>query len=339
MKKIAFFDTKPYDKEWFDKENRAFSITYFESRLGPHTARLAGGFDAVCAFVNDDISAEVIDALVKAGVSILAMRCAGYNNVDIRYAEGKLTVVRVPAYSPYAVAEHAMALLQTLNRHLNKAYNRTRDFNFSIAGLTGIDLHGKTAGVIGTGKIGKVFICICRGYGMNIIAYDPYPSEENGICYVSLDRLFAESDVISLHCPLTEQTKHILGKAAFGKMTRRPYIVNTSRGGLIDSTALLDALNRGTVRGAALDVYEEETDFFYEDLSDHVVRDDQLSLLVSKPNVLLTSHQGFLTEEALRNIAVTTLKNLQDHFAGRRPENEIAGGGKNAGRSSRAAFK
>ena len=328
MKRIAFFDTKPYDKEWFDRENRDFEITYFESRLGPHTAKLADGFDAVCAFVSDDISAEVIDKLVQSGVSVLAMRCAGYNNVDIRYAEGKLTVVRVPAYSPYAVAEHAMALLQTLNRHLNKAYNRTRDFNFSIAGLTGIDLHGKTAGIIGTGKIGKVFINICRGYGMNILAYDLYPSAESGIRYVTLDTLFAESDIISLHCPLTEQTRHILSRDAFEKMTKRPYIVNTSRGELIDSLALLDALNSGTVRGAALDVYEEESDFFYEDLSDDVVRDDQLSLLVSKPNVLLTSHQGFLTEEALHNIAATTLKNLRDHFDGRHSENEIVSGGK-----------
>lgn len=326
MKKIAFFDTKPYDKEWFDRENREYEITYFESRLGPQTARLADGFDGVCAFVSDDITADVIDTLARGGVSVLAMRCAGYNNVDLRHAEGRLTVVRVPAYSPYAVAEHAMALLQTLNRRLHKAYNRTRDFNFSIAGLTGIDLHGKTAGVIGTGRIGRVFIRICRGYGMEVLAYDPFPAEGSDIRYVPLDLLLTESDVLSLHCPLTGQTRHLLGAEAFRKMTRRPYIVNTSRGGLIDSLALLEALNNGTVRGAALDVYEEETDLFYEDLSERVVRDDQLSLLVSKPNVLLTSHQGFLTEEALHNIAATTLKNLQDHFAGRPSGNEVAWG-------------
>ncbi len=313
-KKIAFFDTKTYDKEWFEKLNKDFEITYFESKLTERSVKLAEGFYGVCVFVNDNINAKVIDALCNYGVKIIALRCAGYNNVDIKHAKGRITVARVPAYSPYAVAEHAMALLQTLNRHLHKAYNRTRDFNFSIAGLTGIDLRGKTAGIIGTGKIGKVFIDICKGYGMNVIAYDPYPSEGLGIKYVDLKALFSESDIISLHCPLTEQTHYILDSQAFSAMRKKPYIINTSRGGLVDSEALLEALNSGAVRGAALDVYEEETELFYEDNSNKLILDDVLSLLVSRPNVIITSHQAFLTEEALKSIAETTLNNLSGNY-------------------------
>ena len=323
MKKLAFFDTKPYDKIWFNKYNTNYDITYFENKLTEQTAKLANGFDAVCAFVNDDINAAAISTLYEGGVSVLAMRCAGYSNVDVKAAYNKINIVRVPAYSPYAVAEHAMALLQTLNRKIHKSYNRTREFNFSLVGLTGMDLHGKTAGVIGTGKIGKVFIKICEGYGMNVIAYDLFPDKNSDINYVSLDTLFKESDIISLHCPLTDKTHHILNEDAFNKMKKDMYIINTSRGSLIDSSALLTALNEEKIRGAALDVYEEEADLFFEDYSDTIVKDEILSILVSRPNVILTSHQAFLTEEALANIAQTTLDNLDEFFGDKPLSHEV----------------
>lgn len=323
MRKIAFFDTKPYDKEYFDLLNKKYEIEYFENKLTAKTAQLAKGCDAACAFVNDTIDKAAIETLYEAGIRVLAMRCAGYSNVDFKAAYGKINVVRVPAYSPYAVAEHAMALLQTLNRKLHKAYNRTRDFNFSLAGLTGIDLHGKTVGVIGTGKIGQVFIDICRGYGMKIIAYDLYPVKDKDIEYVDLDTLFKMSDIISLHCPLTEQTHHVIDKDAFSKMKKGVFIVNTSRGALIDSKELLNALNDETVKGAGLDVYEEEADLFFEDFSGTMIKDDVLALLVSRPNVILTSHQAFLTEEALENIAKTTLLNLDEFFDEKVLTNEV----------------
>ncbi len=323
MKKIAFFDAKPYDKEWFDQENSHYDIQYLESKLTPATAQLAAGSDAVVAFVNDSVNAEVIDRLYDLGIRVIAMRCAGYSNVDFKAAYGRINVVRVPAYSPYAVAEHAAGLLMTVNRKLHRAYNRTRDFNFSIVGLTGVDLHGKTAGVIGTGKIGRAFIDICKGLGMRMIAYDAFPAKDSGIEYVTLSELFAQSDVISLHCPLTEQTRHILNAAAFAKMKKGVFILNTSRGALIDTEALLDALNSGKVRGAGLDVYEEEADLFYEDNSGNIIKDDLLALLVSRPNVVLTSHQAFLTEEALKNIAQTTLANLDEFFSGGNLTNEV----------------
>ncbi len=323
MRRIAIFDTKPYDREWFDKQNTAYELVYFENKLNEKTAVLAKGCDAVCAFVNDDINKAAIDILYENGVKLIAMRCAGYSNVDFKAAYGRINVVRVPAYSPYAVAEHAIALLQTLNRKIHKAYNRTRDFNFSLIGLSGMDLHGKTVGVIGTGKIGRVFIDICRGFGMKVIAYDLFPAKDAGIDYVELDTLLSASDVISLHCPLTEQTHHILDAQAFSKIKPGAYIINTSRGALIDSEALLQALNDGTVRGAGLDVYEEEADFFFEDFSGTIIRDDVLSLLVSKPNVILTSHQAFLTEEALENIAFATMNNLDEFFSGAFLTNEV----------------
>lgn len=314
MEKIAFFDTKPYDRIWFDRLNSNYHFLYFDSKLNEQTARLAEGCKAVCAFVNDDINAAAIDTLYKCGVQFLAMRCAGYSNVDFRAAQDKIKVARVPEYSPYAVAEHAMALLLTLNRKVHKAYIRTRDFNFSLTGLIGMDLHGKTVGIIGTGKIGRCFIAICRGFGMNVIAYDPYPVPDSGIEYVEKEELFQRSDVISLHCPLTDSTYHILDSSSFNAMKKGAFIINTSRGALIDSEALLDALNNGTVRGAGLDVYEEESDLFFEDNSNRIVRDDILSLLVSRPNVIITSHQAFLTDEALRNIAAVTLSNLDEFF-------------------------
>lgn len=323
MKKIAFYDAKPYDKLWFDKLNKNYEITYFEEKLNHHTAKFTDEFDAVCAFVNDDINGKAIERLYNNRVKAIAMRCAGYSNVDIKAAYGKINIMRVPAYSPYAVAEHAMGLLLTLNRKLHKAYNRTRDFNFNISGLTGIDLHGKTVGVIGTGKIGMVFIDICRGFGMNVIAYDLFPDKTSNINYVDLDTLFTSSDIISLHCPLTDQTHHIVNEEAFKKMKEGVIVINTSRGALIDSNALLNALNQGKIRGAGLDVYEEEADLFHEDNSGTIIKDDVLSLLVSKPNVLLTSHQAFLTEEALYNIAEVTLKNLDEFFAGKMLTNEI----------------
>lgn len=329
--KIAFFDAKPYDRIWFDKLNQKYEIIYFDNRLTERTARLVSGCKAVCAFVNDDINARAIEVMHNEGVEFLAMRCAGYSNVDFRAAQGRIKIARVPEYSPYAVAEHAMALLLVLNRKVHKAYIRTRDFNFSLTGLIGTDLHGKTAGIIGTGKIGRTFINICRGFGMNIIAYDPYPAPDSGINYVELDELFRSSDVISLHCPLTESTRHILNKEAFASMKKGVFILNTSRGALIDSTALLDALNDGTVRGAGLDVYEEESDLFFEDHSDKIVKDDVLSLLVSRPNVIITSHQAFLTDEALQNIAAVTLGNLDEFFGSKPLTHEVTYNPKSGG--------
>lgn len=323
MKKVAFFDTKPYDRTWFDALGKNYEITYFEEKLNHHTAKFTDGFDAVCAFVNDRVNALAIERLYNNGVQLIAMRCAGYSNVDVKAAFQKLHIVRVPAYSPHAVAEHTMGLLLTLNRRLHKAYNRTREFNFSIVGLTGTDLYGKTVGVIGTGKIGRTFIDICRGFGMRVLAYDKFPAKDSGLDYVELDTLLRESDVISLHCPLTPDTRHILNRDAFSKMKKGVFILNTSRGALIDSEALLDALNSRTVGGAGLDVYEEEANLFYEDRSDTIIHDDTLALLVSRPNVILTAHQAFLTEEALHNIAEETIKNLDAFFSGAPLENEI----------------
>lgn len=323
MKKVAFFDTKPYDRTWFDALGKNYEITYFEEKLNHHTAKFTDGFDAVCAFVNDRVNALAIERLYNNGVQLIAMRCAGYSNVDVKAAFQRLHIVRVPAYSPHAVAEHTMGLLLTLNRRLHKAYNRTREFNFSIVGLTGTDLYGKTVGVIGTGKIGRTFIDICRGFGMRVLAYDKFPAKDSGLDYVELDTLLRESDVISLHCPLTPDTRHILNRDAFSKMKKGVFILNTSRGALIDSEALLDALNSRTVGGAGLDVYEEEANLFYEDRSDTIIHDDTLALLVSRPNVILTAHQAFLTEEALHNIAEETIKNLDAFFSGAPLENEI----------------
>lgn len=322
MEKIAFFDTKPYEREWFDKLNKEYEIRYFEDRLRPENARLSEGCKAVCAFVNDDLSAQTIAVLEQLGVEVLLMRCAGFNNVAVRAAK-KLTILRVPAYSPYAVAEHAMGLVLALNRKIPRAYIRTRDFNFSLVGLTGFDLYQKTAGVIGTGRIGRVFIDICRGFGMNVLAYDPYPAKGSDICYVDKDELFRRSDIISLHCPLTESNIHIIDERALKLMKSSVLIVNTSRGKLIDSSELLKALNEKRIGGAALDVYEEETDLFFEDNSDEIVTDEILSVLVNRPNVIITSHQAFLTEEALQGIAEVTLQNFSDYLAHRELKNVV----------------
>ena len=321
---ISFYDTKPYDKKYFNiiNEQYGFTINYFETKLSARTAKLAEGSDAVCAFVNDDVSAPTVDALNKLGIKIIAMRCAGYNNVDIRYAQDKIPVVRVPAYSPHAVAEHAMALLLTLNRRIHKAFLRTRDFNFSLNGLTGFDLYGKTVGVVGTGKIGSAFIDICRGFGMKVLAYDVFPNLD-GVEYVDMETLLERSDLISLHCPLTPSTRHIINAKSIDKMKKGVFIVNTSRGALIDSEALLYGLLNEKLGGACLDVYEEESDLFYEDNSATIVKDDILSRLICLPNVIVTSHQGFLTGEALTYIAATTLENISEFFADGSLDNQI----------------
>ena len=322
--KVAFFDTKPYDKIYFDalKNDFGIEIEYFESKLTERSAVMAKGSRAVVAFVNDDIGKATINALKDIGVELIAMRCAGYNNVDLSAAKDVISVVRVPEYSPHAIAEHALALLLTLVRKTHKAYIRTRDYNFSLNGFVGFDLHGKTVGIIGTGKIGMTFIEICRGMGMKVIAYDPYPSK-GYIEYVSLEELFERSDVISLHCPLTSETYHIINNYSIRMMKDKVFIINTSRGALIDAEALIDGIRCGKVGGAGLDVYEEENDFFYEDLSESILKDDVLSRLIMMPNVLITSHQAFLTKEALRRIAEITLGNIRAFAEGQPLENEI----------------
>ena len=316
MIRVAFFDAKAYDKPSFEKYGSLHGVRFkfLETKLNEDTADLAKGCSAVCVFVNDTVNAAVIDKLYETGVRLIALRSAGYNNVDLQAAFGKIHVVHVPAYSPYAVAEHAMALLLTSVRRIHKAYNRTRDFNFSLNGLTGFDFHGKTVGVAGTGKIGRIFIDICRGFGMHVLAYDPYPAKDSGITYVSMDELLEQSDIISLHCPLTEDTRHMIDAAAIEKMKKGVVIVNTSRGGLIDAEALLDGIKARKVGAACLDVYEEEADVFFEDRSGHILNDDLLSRLISMPNVIVTSHQAFLTEEALNNIAETTVGNILSCF-------------------------
>lgn len=323
MKKIAFFDAKEYDINSFHKYNNTYEIKYIKEKLSPQTAHLASGAEGVIAFVNDIIDEATINILHEIGVKVIAMRCAGYNNIDVKAAYKKLHIVRVPAYSPYAVAEHTMALLLALNRKIHKSYRRTRDFNFSIDGLTGFDMYKKTIGVIGTGRIGKIFIDICKGFGMNVIAYDLYPSKDTDINYVTLEELLQKSDIISLHCPLTEETKYIINEETISKMKDGVYLINTSRGGLIDTNALLAALKSEKIQGVGLDVYEEEANIFFEDYSDTIIDDDTITLLIAQPNVLLTSHQAFLTEEALENIARVTLNNLDQFFNGDILENEI----------------
>ena len=316
--KIAFFDAKPYDLPAFERYGKKSGIEfkYFETKLNRDTARLANNFDGACAFVNDEIDSYVIDSLYEMDVRILALRCSGFNNVDTEHAKGKLRILRVPAYSPYAVAEHAMALLLTSVRRIHKAYIRSKDFNFSLNGLTGFDLYGKTVGVIGTGRIGWVFIDICLGFGMRVLAYDKYPQKDidNGdtIRNADLVELLECSDIISLHCPLTDETYHIIDEANLSKCKDGVIIINTSRGALVDAEALLLAIKSRKVGAACLDVYEEESELFFKDNSGHIMEDDILARLISMPNVIVTSHQAFLTEEALSNIAETTVKNILD---------------------------
>jgi len=327
MMKVAFFDAKPYDKESFNAVNRdfGFQIKYFELHLTEDTAQLAQGYDVACCFVNDCVNAAVIQKLHASGVRLLALRCAGYNNVDLKAAYRKIDIVRVPNYSPYAVAEHALAMILSLNRKIHRAYNRTRDNNFSITGFLGFDLHGKTAGIVGLGKIGQVMSQILKGLGMRVIGYDIdiKTLETAGIEAVALEKLYAESDIISLHCPLTPQTRHLIGSKAFQKMKPGVMLINTGRGGLVDAQALIEALKIGKVGSAGLDVYEEESYFFYEDLSNSFISDDLLARLLSFPNVLITSHQAFFTREALHNIATTTLASIQEHAQGLPLSNRI----------------
>lgn len=316
--KLAFFDTKSYDIPGFDRYAvpAGIEIKYYEPNLNRDTVSLANGFDAVCVFVNDTVDAVVVDRLYEMGVKAIVLRCAGFNNVDIKACEGKLRVFRVPAYSPHAVAEHAMALLLTINRRTHKAYIRTRDFNFSLQGLAGFDLYGKTVGIVGTGKIGRVFADICKGFGMTVLAYDKFPAVGSGLNYVELPELFEKSDIISLHCPLTEETRHIINAESIAMMKKGVTIINTSRGALVNTEDLITGIKDRKVGAACLDVYEEEGDLFYEDYSGHIVEDDKLVRLIAMPNVIVTSHQAFLTNEALDNIAATTVSNLTRFFSG-----------------------
>lgn len=326
---IAFFDAKPYDRVAFDEANRryGFRIIYHESRLNANSVILARGADAVCLFVHDEADAAIIRQMSGYGVKLLALRAAGYNNVDLNAARGLLRVVRVPAYSPYAVAEHTVALMLALNRKTHRAYWRTRDGNFSLHGLMGFDMNGKTAGIVGTGKIARIVVRILQGFGMKVLAYDIFPDEEyarrSQISYVTLDELYERSDMISLHVPLTVETRHMIGEAAIARMKEGVVIVNTSRGGLIDTYALIEGLKSKKILAAGLDVYEEEEDYFYEDTSDKVMDDDVLARLLSFNNVIVTSHQGFFTREAVRNIAETTLQNIQDFLEGKPLVNEV----------------
>ena len=327
--KIAFFGAKPYDIASFDKVNEKYNydIRYYKGHLNPNNVVLTQDTDAVCIFVNDTADAAVIDAMVDNGVKLLALRCAGFNNVDLKAAKGKLPVVRVPAYSPYAVAEYSLALMLSLNRKIHRAYWRTRDGNFSLNGLMGFDLHGKTIGIIGTGKIAKILIRLLKGFGMRILAYDLYPdmkfAGEEGISYVSLDELYRESDIISLHCPLTDQTKYMIDKDSIDKMKEGVMIINTGRGQLINTNDLIEGLKEKKIAAAGLDVYEEEGEYFYEDKSDKIIDDDVLARLLSFNNVIVTSHQAFFTKEALHNIAETTLQNIEDFRCHRPLVNEV----------------
>ena len=325
--KIAFFGAKPYDIASFDKVNEKYNydIRYYKGHLNPNNVVLTQDTDVVCIFVNDTADAAVIDAMVDNGVKLLALRCAGFNNVDLKAAKGKLPVVRVPAYSPYAVAEYSLALMLSLNRKIHRAYWRTRDGNFSLNGLMGFDMHGKTIGIIGTGKIARILIRLLKGFGMRILAYDLYPdmkfAGEEGISYVSLDELYRESDIISLHCPLTDQTKYMIDKDSIDKMKEGVMIINTGRGQLINTNDLIEGLKEKKIAAAGLDVYEEEGEYFYEDKSD--IDDDVLARLLSFSNVIVTSHQAFFTKEALHNIAETTLQNIEDFRCHRPLVNEV----------------
>ncbi|MCS2917372.1 2-hydroxyacid dehydrogenase [Parabacteroides merdae] len=327
--KIAFFGAKPYDIASFDKVNEKYNydIRYYKGHLNPNNVVLTQDTDVVCIFVNDTADAAVIDAMVDNGVKLLALRCAGFNNVDLKAAKGKLPVVRVPAYSPYAVAEYSLALMLSLNRKIHRAYWRTRDGNFSLNGLMGFDMHGKTIGIIGTGKIAKILIRLLKGFGMRILAYDLYPdmkfAGEEGISYVSLDELYRESDIISLHCPLTDRTKYMIDKDSIDKMKEGVMIINTGRGQLINTNDLIEGLKEKKIAAAGPDVYEEEGEYFYEDKSDKIIDDDVLARLLSFNNVIVTSHQAFFTKEALHNIAETTLQNIEDFRCHRPLVNEV----------------
>ncbi len=325
--RIAFFDTKPYDKKYFEmyKEEYNQEIKFLSSKLTPETSRLAKGYDAACAFVNADISEEILADLHDCGVKLLLLRCAGYNNVDLKAAKKYgITVMRVPSYSPEAVAEHAIALVMAANRRVHKAYNRARENDFSLQGLVGLNLYKKTAGIIGTGKIGIAMINICKGFGMKVLAYDAYPNKDLDVEYVSLEKLLKCSDLISLHCPLLKETKHIINKDTIEKMKDDVIFVNTSRGGLVKTEDLIEGIKAQKFHAVALDVYEEESSLVFDDHSDNILNTTTVARLLSFPNVILTSHQGFLTDDALMTIAEVTLKNAQDFENGAELENEVS---------------
>ena len=328
MKKIAFFDAKPYDIASFKRfESEDIKFRFYENKLNPDTMSIAAKYDGVCAFVNDTLNREVIDYLSENGVGVIALRCAGYNNVDLKAAKGKIKIYRVPAYSPHAIAEHTMGMILMLNRKLHRAYIRTRDHNFSLEGLTGFDLYGKTVGIIGTGKIGCCFADVCKGFGMRVLGFDPYKNENFCGEYRDLNEVLSESDIISLHCPLTKENMHIINADTISQMKDGVYIINTSRGKLVDTAALIEGIKVGKVGACGLDVYEEETAFFFEDKSDEVILDDNLLRLIAMPNVLVTSHQAFLTREALDTIAQVTVDNIKDYFSGKENENEVVANG------------
>lgn len=326
----AIFSAHKFEKDFFEQANKEFghALTFFDARLDEQTASLAKGYDAVCAFVNDRLDEKTLQQLKTQGTRLIALRSAGFNHVDLNTAAKlELPIVRVPEYSPYAVAEHAVSLLLTLNRKTHRAYNRVRESNFNLDGLVGFDMHGKTVGVIGTGKIGAVFASIMKGFGCRVLAYDLTPDtvlqKTHGVEYVGLEQLYKTSDVVSLHVPLTPQTKHLIDENVFKQMKHGAILINTGRGALVDTHALIVALKCGTLGAAGLDVYEEEEGIFFQDLSEKVLQDDVLARLLTFPNVLITSHQAFLTVEALLNIASTTLKNISDFEKGRKLINEV----------------
>jgi D-lactate dehydrogenase len=330
MMKIAVFSTKPYDREVLRSANASrHELHFFELHLSEQTAGLAAGFQAVCVFVNDNVDARVVDKLDSLGVRLIALRCAGYNNVDLKAAAKRgLTVVRVPGYSPYAVAEHAVGLMLALNRKLHRAYNRVREGNFALDGLLGFDVHGKTAGIIGTGKIGTVVAKILIGFGCEVLAFDPVPNERCrcfGVHYVEMDELFARSDIITLHCPLTPENKHMIDARAIQKMKTGVMLINTSRGALIETAAVIEALKSGKIGYLGLDVYEEEEQIFFEDRSGLILSDDVFARLLTFPNVIITGHQAFFTREALENIAATTIDNITKFENGQLLDNQLAG--------------
>jgi D-lactate dehydrogenase len=328
--KVSFYSTQPYDKESFDLHSRqfAFTLEYHEASLNEANARLARDAQAICVFVNDKVTANVVDQLATMDVRIIALRCAGFNNVDLKAASHyKIKVVRVPAYSPYAVAEHAVAMILTLNRKTHKAFNRIREQNFSLTGLMGFDLYGKTVGVVGTGNIGKVFCNIMLGFGCRVVACDLNENEQltaAGVSYVSLESLLSQSDVISLHCPLNEQTQYIIGGESIPLMKKGVMLINTSRGALVDTKNVIKALKSGHIGALGIDVYEQEETLFFRNLSENIIEDDTIARLTTFPNVLITAHQGFFTREAMDQIAHTTLSNLQAFERGNQLVNEVS---------------
>ncbi|MDY2980465.1 MAG: 2-hydroxyacid dehydrogenase [Fusobacterium sp.] len=327
--KAIFYDVKEYDKEFFRKYGKDYNIEmkFLKEKLNEETVDLSKGYEVVCAFTNDTINKNVIDMMAENGVKLLAMRCAGFNNVSLKDINDRFKVVRVPAYSPYAIAEYTVGMILALNRKIHKAYVRTREGNFSINGFMGFDLHKKTVGIIGAGKIAQILIKILKGFGTRVIAYDPYPNEkvakELGFEFVDLDTLYKESDIISLNCPLTKETKYIINRESMNKMKDGVMIVNTGRGMLIDSIDLIEALKDKKIGSAALDVYEEEEEYFFEDMSNKVIEDDILGRLLSFHNVLITSHQAYFTEEAVEAITKTTLDNIKDFAEGKELINEV----------------